>query len=99
MVLTVHDRNEAARLLADALKERRPIAPLAKRFTTMTIDDAYGIQLVNVAVRLVAGDAVTGHKVGLTNAAIQALFGADHPAYGHLFEDMVMNGGGSVSRA
>src|SRR5689334_5444590 len=96
MGLTVEQRNEAAQLLSDAGHECDPIEPLTARFDGMTLDDAYGVQLANVAVRLVAGDAVTGHKVGLTNATLQEVFGTKSPTYGHLFEDMVLLSGATV---
>jgi 2-keto-4-pentenoate hydratase len=75
--------------LALAEQERRAIAPLTEKYPSLTIDDAYAIQLANVARRRALGERVVGHKVGLTAAAMRELFGVHEPDYGHLLDTMV----------
>lgn len=75
---------EAASLLMKAYDSGVPIPP----FTGLTVEDAYDVQLCQVAEWTAAGRVVKGHKVGLTSAAIQRQLGVDSPDYGHLFADM-----------
>ena len=71
-----------------ALRERRTVPPLMSRDASLTIDDAYLIQLAQVAAWRQAGQRVLGHKVGLTSAAMQRQLGVDRPDFGHLVDDM-----------
>lgn len=66
-----------------------PLPPLTSRFADMTIEDAYRIQMRNVAWRLENGARLVGKKVGLTSLAMQRFLGVDEPDFGHLFHDMV----------
>jgi 2-keto-4-pentenoate hydratase len=80
-------RVEAAGLLAEATRTRRPIPPLTSRYEGMTLDDAYAVQLLQIEELLAAGRTVKGHKVGLTSIAMQRLLGVDEPDFGHLLDD------------
>ena len=82
------DLQAAADALHDAEVHRRPIAPLTHRFPQMSLVDAYGIQLLNVAHRVETGAIVRGHKVGLSSRAMQQMMAVDEPDYGHLLSDM-----------
>ncbi|MFI7600451.1 2-keto-4-pentenoate hydratase [Actinoplanes sp. NPDC049681] len=77
------------RVLADRLhaaeRDRAPIPPLVSEHPDLTAAEAYAIQLLNVRRR---GEAVVGHKVGLSSAAMQAMMGVDEPDYGHLLAGM-----------
>jgi 2-oxopent-4-enoate hydratase len=75
--------------LAHAELQRRPIGPLTERYPTLSLSDAYAIQLTNVARRKRQGERVVGHKVGLTAVAMQKLFGVHEPDYGHLLAPML----------
>ncbi len=81
-------RDVAERLLA-ATRDVEPIEPPSAVYPGFGIDDAYGVQLHQVATRLDEGRVVVGHKVGLTSRAMQQQLGVDEPDYGHLFDDMV----------
>jgi 2-keto-4-pentenoate hydratase len=87
-MLSDQDRRRAARLLADAERDRRPVPPLAETFPGMDVVDSYEIQLLNIRERLAAGATVHGHKVGLSSEAMQQMMGVDEPDYGHLLSDM-----------
>jgi 2-keto-4-pentenoate hydratase len=84
---------DAARLLLDAYAKGVPIAPLTKRFARLDIEDAYAIQLAQVAAWTGAGARVKGHKVGLTSAAMQRQLGVDQPDFGHLLDTMFLPAG------
>jgi 2-keto-4-pentenoate hydratase len=77
-----------AKELIEARQRRRPIGPLSAAYPSLTLEDAYAIQLAQIAERTADGDPVQGHKVGLTSAAMQRQLGVDQPDYGHLLASM-----------
>lgn len=77
----------AARLLLDAYATGKPVPPLTGTYPELTLDDAYAIQLLQIAELTGAGRTVKGHKVGLTSAAMQRLLGVSEPDFGHLLDD------------
>lgn len=77
---------ELAAELAAAAHTRVGVEPLSARFPGLTLDTAYAVQLAGVRARLVAGDRVVGHKVGLTSRAMQEQLGVTAPDLGHLFD-------------
>ncbi|MFI5807073.1 2-keto-4-pentenoate hydratase [Streptomyces sp. NPDC051561] len=90
-MLTARRRQEAAELLRSAEHGRTPVAPLTETFPGIDAEDAYGIQLLNIAHRTTAGALVTGHKVGLSSRVMQRMMGVDEPDYGHLLDDMELH--------
>jgi 2-keto-4-pentenoate hydratase len=78
--------------LAAAERAAAPIAPLVERWPAITTDDAYRVQLVNVARRLAGGERLVGAKVGLTSQVMQRQLGVDEPDFGHLFASMLHEG-------
>ncbi|MEU4616399.1 2-keto-4-pentenoate hydratase [Streptomyces umbrinus] len=96
MTLTGPQHEEACRLLREAERRVAPIDPLSDLLPGLEVADAYAVQQGNIARRLSAGATVVGHKVGLTAAAMQQLFGVDEPDFGHLLDDMVHRDGGTV---
>ncbi len=91
------DLHAVAAALHAAEQQRAPIDPPSERWSQLTVDDAYRIQMLNVQRRLGEGRVVRGHKVGLTSHAMQAMLGVSEPDYGHLFDDMFVADGASVS--
>jgi 2-keto-4-pentenoate hydratase len=81
-------REEIAGALLGAYSSRKPIEPLTGQYGDLTVDDAYEIQLLQVASWVAAGARVKGHKVGLTSAVMQRQFGVSQPDYGHLLDGM-----------
>jgi 2-keto-4-pentenoate hydratase len=88
-VLTPEQRAEAAELLRVAERDRAPIKPLVELYPGIDVVDAYEIQLINIRRR---NRPVLGHKVGLSSLAMQQMMGVDEPDYGHLLDDMVLDG-------
>lgn len=80
---------ELAESLRQAEKNRKAVAPLTERHPSLSIEDAYSIQMLNVDARLKAGGKIIGKKVGLTSKAMQDSLGVNEPDFGHLFADMV----------
>jgi 2-keto-4-pentenoate hydratase len=87
---------EIADRLSRAEHERVAIDPPAAS-AKLSVADAYRIQMINVERRVAAGRRIVGGKVGLTSAAMQKMMGVNEPDFGHLFDDMILTGGGECS--
>ncbi|MFP3042475.1 fumarylacetoacetate hydrolase family protein [Treponema primitia] len=74
--------------LYQAERNRKAIAPLTGQDSSLTVDDAYQIQLENVKAVLSLGHVISGKKIGLTSPGIQKQMGVDEPDYGHLYAAM-----------
>ena len=90
-MLTDAQRRAAAKVLAAAEADRRPIRALVETFPEIDVIDAYEIALLNIRQRVAAGSEVLGHKVGLSSEAMQQMMGVDEPDYGHLLADMAVS--------
>lgn len=98
-MLTREREEQCAVALAQAERDRLPIAPLTETWPSMNVADAYAVQLRNVRRREAEGDSVRGYKVGLTSRAMQSMLGVDQPDFGHLLASMVLSSGTCVDRA
>lgn len=85
--------------LFDALRARRPIAPLTEREASIEIDDAYHISLRMLRRREAEGEKVVGKKIGVTSRAVQDMLGVHQPDFGFLTDVMYVEAGSSVSLA
>jgi 2-oxopent-4-enoate hydratase len=79
----------AARLYDDE-RTCRMGRPLSDEYPSMTVADAYAIQVAYIRRRVDSGARVCGHKVGCTNPVVQQLFNIHQPDYGQLLDDMVL---------
>ncbi len=77
-----------ARSLLEAYDTKKPISPLIETDPALTIDDAYNIQLAQIAAWQADGAVIKGYKVGLTSKAMQNQLGVDQPDFGHLTDRM-----------
>ena len=77
-----------AEQLFNAERERKAISPLTDQDSSITVDDAYHIQLENIKRVESMGFTVSGKKIGLTSPGIQKQMGVNEPDYGHLFAVM-----------
>ena len=91
------DFRDMADLLYAAEASHRQTAPLTGAWPDMSVHDAYLIQLENIRRYRAAGRILAGVKAAMTSKAVQQLFGADVPAFGHLFADMIVPEGQPVS--
>ena len=76
--------------ISQAEKTRQGIAPLTEQIDSLSLKDAYSIQLEQVHRKVNEGDHITGKKIGLTSLAMQQLLKVDEPDYGHLLESMAI---------
>jgi 2-keto-4-pentenoate hydratase len=79
---------QAADALSRAQQTRTPIAPLTATYGAISVDDAYQIQMANIAKSVAQGAKIKGHKVGLSARAMQRMLGVDEPDYGHLLDSL-----------
>lgn len=87
------DLKKAAKELYEAEMGSYQISKITDEYPDMTVEDAYSIQLENVARRLESGEKLIGLKVGLTSKAMQKLLGVNEPDYGHLTDKMLLSEG------
>lgn len=78
--------------LYDALRERRTIKPLIESDPSLTIDDAYAINLNFLSRRVADGEKVVGKKIGVTSKAVQDMLGVHQPDFGFLTDWMYVEG-------
>ncbi|HEX7890909.1 MAG TPA: 2-oxo-hepta-3-ene-1,7-dioic acid hydratase [Ramlibacter sp.] len=69
-------------------QSRVQVEHFSKRFPGMTIEDGYAVSRAWVAMKIVGGRQVRGHKIGLTSRAMQQSSQIDEPDYGTLLDDM-----------
>lgn len=84
------DRKKVAQELFDAEMGHYQIATPTVSNPDMSVEDAYAIQLENVAKKVAAGEKVIGMKIGLTSKAMQNLLKVNEPDYGHLTDKMLV---------
>jgi len=85
-----------AKELLEAETAVKEIAAFTDRDESITVEDAYYIQLETVKLKEAQGKKVIGKKVGLTSRAMQEMLQVDEPDYGHLFDDMTVKNGDIV---
>ena len=98
-MLSEADRSQAAELLLQAERERKPTQQLSARWPGITFEDAYAIQGLVQGRKIRDGRRLIGHKVGLTSKAMQRSSQISEPDYGHLLDDMVLVDGARVTHA
>lgn len=97
MPLTDDQVARAARDLYQARRSGVPIAPLTGRHPGMDLTDGYRVQQELVALLTADGDRVTGYKLGLTSAPMQALMGVDSPDFAPVLASHLRQDGATVT--
>lgn len=83
--------------LYDALKSCKPLAPLTERDPSLTLEEAYQIQLRIIARRLDADrERIVGKKIGVTSKVVMDLLKVDQPDFGHLTSGMLREDGAAI---
>lgn len=95
-MLTEDDRRTCASQLATADRGRRVMVQPSRTYPTITLEDAYAIQLEWAKLRIAAGAHLIGHKIGLTSRAMQRASNISEPDYGHLLDDMLYPDGATI---
>lgn len=85
-----------AKKLVIAEEKKQTMLALTDADASLTVEDAYQIQLETVNIKLAQGKKVIGKKVGLTSTAMQKMLNVNEPDYGHLLNDMVVENGAAV---
>ncbi len=79
-----------------AQRSGEPCEPLSATHASLSVDDAYTVQTINVRRRLseegLGGPTarLVGHKIGLTSRAVQDWLGVAEPDFGVLLDDMMV---------
>jgi 2-keto-4-pentenoate hydratase len=97
-MLTDEQVADVAAALYRAELDHMPIEPISERYPDADVSDAYRISTAVTELKVKAGRAVKGHKVGLTSKAMRSLTGATEPDYGTMFDDWFVPEGGVVPR-
>ncbi len=79
--------------LYQALIERKAVDPLTDREASITIEDAYQIQLRMIQRRVDAGETVVGKKIGVTSKIVMDMLKVNQPDFGQMTSGMVFNEG------
>ncbi|MDF2903690.1 MAG: 2-oxopent-4-enoate hydratase [Bacillus sp. (in: firmicutes)] len=79
---------EIANQLLEAEVSMKPIAPLTETYPTISVQQAYQIQLLQIQQKVDQGARIIGKKIGLTSKAMQEMVGVNEPDYGHLLDTM-----------
>lgn len=83
------DLNNIAQELLEAEKTRKAVNKLTDRFPSLSKDDAYRIQLLQIEDKVNNGHKIVGKKIGLTSKAMQDMLGVNEPDYGHILDSMM----------
>ncbi|WP_435854203.1 2-keto-4-pentenoate hydratase [Streptomyces subrutilus] len=86
----------AAERLDEARRTGVPCDPVRDLLPIGDLDTAYAVQSLLTDRRLAEGRRVTGWKIGLTSAAVQAQLGVESPDFGALFDDTALPDGADL---
>src|SRR3954464_11955648 len=86
-----------AQELEDARKAGRAIGQLTAAHPGLSLEDAYRVQDEGVRLRVAAGDAVVGYKMGLTSKAKMKQMGVMTPIMGVLLRSMQRRSGAAFA--
>jgi 2-keto-4-pentenoate hydratase len=82
--------------LIEAERSRVPILALTDRFSDVSYEDAYAIQLTTFDTYVKGGAVIVGKKIGLTSKAMQDQMGIREPDYGMITDRMVAREGAPI---
>ena len=99
MTLTTDQVAAEADLLDTAERTRTQARQTTSAHPDLSMDDAYRIQAAWLDIKIGRGEAVVGHKIGLTSRAMQAAMKIDTPDSGFLTADMVFAPGATLEAA
>jgi 2-oxo-hept-3-ene-1,7-dioate hydratase len=85
-----------ARAYDEAEKNRQRIRPPSVQYAGFTTEDAYAVQRRWVEIKVARGNAIKGHKIGLTSRAMQMASKMTEPDYGRILDDALYNDGAQI---
>jgi 2-keto-4-pentenoate hydratase len=74
-------------------QRRTPGTYFAETRDSLTLDEAYAVQMEVARLRCEAGDAVAGYKVGCIGSGVVEQFGMSGPIHARLFRSEIKNSG------
>jgi 2-keto-4-pentenoate hydratase len=74
-------------------QQRTPGSAFADPALSMTLEEAYAVQMETARLRCAAGDAVAGYKVGCIGAGVVEQFGMSGPIHARLFRSEIRRSG------
>ena len=99
MALTPAQISAEAALLDEAERTGMQARQSTSVYPDMTMADAYAVQNAWLNLKIGRGEAVVGHKIGLTSRAMQAAMKIDTPDSGFLTADMVFEPNSTLAAA
>lgn len=93
----IHRVQHLYELLKQAEGTMKSISPLSKMYPSLSLEEAYQVQLRAIERKVQEGERIVGKKIGLTSVAMQELLGVDQPDYGHLLDSMEVRNKGMIS--
>jgi len=99
MALTPAQISAEAALLDEAERTGMQARQSTSVHPEMTMEDAYAVQNAWLNLKIGRGEAVVGHKIGLTSRAMQAAMKIDTPDSGFLTADMVFEPNSTLDAA
>ena len=99
MTLTNEQVAAEAATLDEAERTRTQARQTTSVYPDMSMDDAYRVQAAWLDLKTARGEAIVGHKIGLTSRAMQAAMKIDTPDSGFLTADMVFEPDSTIEAA
>lgn len=96
MALTKEQVAQVSAELIDAERSRVPIQALTERFSDVSYEDAYAIQLKTFDTYVKGGAVIVGKKIGLTSKAMQDQMNIREPDYGMITDRMMAREGSPI---
>lgn len=78
---------------------QRRVTPELASNQSLTMDEAYQVQLAMLARHIASGEKQAGWKIGITSAAARSMIGLAAPVFGYLLAGRHFSSGGSVPHA
>ena len=79
--------------LFNAWKSAKQITSITDREDSVSIEQAYKIQLYTIGKRKHIGQSIIGKKIGITSKPVMNMLKVDQPDFGHLMSDMKFSDG------
>lgn len=91
------DIQSAAGQILEAERTKVTLPPFTST-TSISVDDAYKIQLYQIQKKL-ENSPLVGMKIGLTSEVMQKMFNVDTPDFGHILKSMVYENNSTVPKS
>lgn len=89
-MLSQQQVDEIAQHLLSAEESAAQVPQIVAAHPSISMDEAYAIQLALIRRRYKDDRVLVGKKVALTNPAVQRVLGVSQPVFGHLMSDMIV---------